>query len=274
MIKNFICENPDCNKPHDGSYGSGRFCSAHCKSIWIGKKANQTMKSNNNKPNNLKNYNLKNKKSNIKWTCKHCHKIFDTRRLLNLHRKTEHADIKRLAWNKGLTKETDIRIDNAANKLKARYSNNEIIPIWKNKKHSAETKEKMRQHALNATYQRVCKKTAPYYNKWMNKIVKLDSSYEVTMAKLFDENNIEWIRPNPIKWIDKNKVTHNYFPDFYLVQYNLFVDPKNDYCFKVQSEKIECLKHQYSNIIFLTKEQLNLDFLSGYTLIDAEQFSK
>ena len=27
----FKCENPDCGKEHDGSYGSGRFCSIECK---------------------------------------------------------------------------------------------------------------------------------------------------------------------------------------------------------------------------------------------------
>lgn len=27
---NRICENPKCKKEHDGSYGSGRFCSASC----------------------------------------------------------------------------------------------------------------------------------------------------------------------------------------------------------------------------------------------------
>ena len=27
----FKCENPDCGKEHDGSYGSGRFCCVKCK---------------------------------------------------------------------------------------------------------------------------------------------------------------------------------------------------------------------------------------------------
>ena len=26
----FKCENPDCSNEHDGSYGSGRFCSKKC----------------------------------------------------------------------------------------------------------------------------------------------------------------------------------------------------------------------------------------------------
>ena len=30
-----ICEN--CGNEHDGSYGSGRFCSNHCRHVSIGK---------------------------------------------------------------------------------------------------------------------------------------------------------------------------------------------------------------------------------------------
>ena len=36
-MKKNICEN--CGNEHDGSYGSGRFCSAHCRRVWIGKQA-------------------------------------------------------------------------------------------------------------------------------------------------------------------------------------------------------------------------------------------
>jgi len=34
--KNMKCENPRCSKEHDGSYGSGRFCSDHCRRVYIG----------------------------------------------------------------------------------------------------------------------------------------------------------------------------------------------------------------------------------------------
>lgn len=32
--KQFVCENPKCGKIHDGTYGTGRFCSAHCKQVY------------------------------------------------------------------------------------------------------------------------------------------------------------------------------------------------------------------------------------------------
>lgn len=34
----FKCENPNCNKEHNGSYGSGRFCSKECRIKYIGLK--------------------------------------------------------------------------------------------------------------------------------------------------------------------------------------------------------------------------------------------
>ena len=35
-MKTYICEN--CGKEHDGLYGSGRFCSDHCRRSHNGKK--------------------------------------------------------------------------------------------------------------------------------------------------------------------------------------------------------------------------------------------
>lgn len=34
----FYCEC--CGKEHDGSYGSGRFCSDHCRRVYSGKRVN------------------------------------------------------------------------------------------------------------------------------------------------------------------------------------------------------------------------------------------
>ena len=34
----------------------------------------------------------------------------------------------------------------------------------------------------------------------------------------------------------------------------IYFDPKNDYCFKVQAEKISYVKEHYANCIFMTKD--------------------
>jgi hypothetical protein len=38
----FKCENPDCGKEHDGSYGSGRFCCEKCKRHYAALKSVQS----------------------------------------------------------------------------------------------------------------------------------------------------------------------------------------------------------------------------------------
>lgn len=59
--KKFVCENPKCQKEHDGKYGSGRFCSEHCKQQFI-----------SNKPGKI-------------HKCKYCGSEFETSSKLGLH---------------------------------------------------------------------------------------------------------------------------------------------------------------------------------------------
>ena len=90
----------------------------------------------------------------------------------------------------------------------------------------------MSKAALNRKTPSVSKRTEPYVCK-DGTIVNLDSSYERKLAKLFDDNNIRWIRPKPLDWYSTDGIKHHYFPDFYLVDYDVYLDPKNEYCFKV-----------------------------------------
>ena len=135
--------------------------------------------------------------------------------------------------------------------------------LWKSKTPDAALlrRKRMSLATLNRTTPSVCKRTEPYL-RLDGTIVNLDSSYERTLAKMFDKHKIKWIRPKPLIWIDKENVQHHYFPDFYLEDYNVYLDPKNDYCFKVQKEKIYYVKTHYSNCYFLTKDQLTWEFVN------------
>lgn len=74
------------------------------------------------------------------------------------------------------------------------------------------------------------RKTHPLNSKKiMYNGVYLGSSYELSLAKSLDENSIIWCRPSPLKWIDKNNNERRYFPDFYLPDYDIYLDPKNDF---------------------------------------------
>lgn len=139
---------------------------------------------------------------------------------------------------------------------KASAQNKKIVsplkgrPNTKWKPHSEETKSILRKKALNSSHRRIIRSTR-YYTKKNGEIILLDSSWEEKLAHRLDALNIEWCRPDPILWIDKSGTTRNYFPDFYLPKYDLYLDPKNPAVMFQQSEKIEWLREHIQNLIFL-----------------------
>ena len=113
------------------------------------------------------------------------------------------------------------------------------------KKHTKETKEKIRRAALSSNHRRLKKGVVEY------KGILLDSSWELELAKRLDELEIKWVRPEPIKWTDKEDIAHNYFPDFYLPKYDLYLDPKNKHARNVQKEKLDILLTEHKNIVII-----------------------
>ena len=57
----------------------------------------------------------------------------------------------------------------------------------------------------------------------------LGSSYEHTLAIDLDANDIKWDTCSRIKYIDLNGKHRTYTPDIYLIDYDIYLDPKNDY---------------------------------------------
>jgi|LakMenEpi03Aug12_release.lakeMendotaPanAssembly.Ray.scaffolds.fasta_scaffold222882_1 hypothetical protein len=110
-----------------------------------------------------------------------------------------------------------------------------------------ETKKKISIAAQNSEHQRVCKKSHKFVDKIGREFI-FDSSWEDALAIRLDELSIDWIRPPPIKYTLNGK-SKNYFPDFYLPGFNLYLDPKNSYCIKVQKEKIEIVSKQINLLI-------------------------
>ena len=192
--------------------------------------------------------------NHVRW-CKCNPKLCEYKKnLANLHEKMRGT----LPWNRGLTKDTDERVRKWTKTMHDKYESGELVGSFTGRHHSSETKDKLRIAALNSKHQRVCKKTFTY-TKMNGDIVKMDSSYELIVAKILDAHCIEWTRPEPIPWIDSNGVMHNYFADFFIPTKNIYLDPKNEYCFHVQAVKIKCLSEQYNNIVFLHKDELTED---------------
>jgi hypothetical protein len=116
------------------------------------------------------------------------------------------------------------------------------VPALQGRKHTKETKQILKEKALASKHRRLKKGIVEY------KGILLDSSWELALAKRLDELNIEWIRPDPISWVDEDGITHNYFADFYLPKHDKYLDPKNKHAIRVQAKKLKILLAQHDNI--------------------------
>jgi hypothetical protein len=111
--------------------------------------------------------------------------------------------------------------------------------------HTEKTKKLLSKKALASPHRRLRKNTIEYNG------ILLDSTWELALAQRLDNLRIKWIRPKPIKWVDDDGVFHNYFADFYLQDYDLYLDPKNPQALKVQKYKLSKLLTQYNNIVII-----------------------
>lgn len=96
-----------------------------------------------------------------------------------------------------------------------------------------------------------------HYKTKDNKVVFLQSTYELKVAQELDNNNIKWVRPEPLRWIDKDEKKHQYYPDFYLLDFDIYLDPKNGIGIEKDKEKISlCSDQNKVRILILKKEEL------------------
>lgn len=104
-----------------------------------------------------------------------------------------------------------------------------------------------------STHQRVCKRTHTFIDK-RGRIFKFDSTWEDALANRLDELDIVWERPAPIEYEIGGKL-RNYFPDFYLPEHNLYLDPKNPYAESQQQEKLKIVSSLINLILLRTLEE-------------------
>lgn len=97
-----------------------------------------------------------------------------------------------------------------------------------------------------------------------------DSNWEVIVAKFLDKNNIKWIRPlNGFEHIWNNSI-HIYYPDFYLTDYNLYIEVKGYirdrdlFKWKTIPNLIVLKKEEINNII---NEKYNIESLLNFKVL-------
>lgn len=166
------------------------------------------------------------------------------------------------AWNTGKTKDSDPIVAQYATTIKENYLSGKVPLVgcatWTKEQRSAVAKKQgFGGYRPNAGHSQKYKVTDSYGNE-----VTLQSSYELLCAEILDTLKIKWIRPKSLTYDGKR-----YFPDFYLPEHDLYLDPKNDYLAKLDEQKIACVKEQNSvEVIILTKELLNEDYIKNLVL--------
>lgn len=133
----------------------------------------------------------------------------------------------------------------------------------KRRSHSEETKRKLSKIAIENGYGGKNYKNIQEYSG-----VRLESSYELKVAKKLDMNNINWIRPKRIRWVDSENKIRYYTPDFYLPNYDVYLDPKNDYLIKIDEDKIKRVMSQNCiRVIVLNKSSLDYNSIMMHIFI-------
>ena len=117
----------------------------------------------------------------------------------------------RVAWNKGLKKELDIRIANHAEKLKRTLQNMELkgAAAWDiEKRREAAKRQGFGGYRPNAGRSKKFKVLDSFGRE-----ITLQSTFELECSKVLDEMGVRWVRPKALKYDGKN-----YFADFYLFE--------------------------------------------------------
>ncbi len=88
---------------------------------------------------------------------------------------------------------------------------------------------------------------------------KLDSGWELTMARRLDELGVLWTRGHHrIPWTDSFGETFDYLPDFYLPDYDCFIEVKGSHLMQVdetQGDKQDYIKRHCKDVFWVRSEK-------------------
>lgn len=157
-------------------------------------------------------------------------------------------------WNKGLTKETDERIKNSAEKTKELYKSGQLQYSFKGKHHTKESKEKISKNMKN-------NKNAGGYRKgsgrgkkgWYDGIF-FDSQWELAFWIYCIDHNIPIKRNTNKFYYTLNNEQHYYLPDF-IINENEIIEIKG-----YKTKLVEIKTNLIKNIKVFYRDDLNYVF--------------
>lgn len=161
----------------------------------------------------------------------------------------------KISSKKGKTKFTDESIMQGSLTFKEKIRIGEYIPH--RTPHTLECKERISSIMQSKMENRYTASKRILYNG-----VRFESNWEYELAIDLDKNKVRWNRPSPLLYFDLNNQKRRYYPDFYLIDYDLYLDPKNPYVRILDKEKIERVIEQNKiMIMILDKTQLSWDYI-------------
>lgn len=202
------------------------------------------------------------------WDCTICKQNFRTRRDLAAHRKEHITEKSKFVGNhyyecscnfcerKFTSKESKT--------VHERYcKNNPNRDIKRSQELSelqkqVQSKPDVRKKHSDAIYNRYLNADLNTFYFSKNKVeykgLLLDSLWEKKFLERCDELQINYEKcKNPLIWVDANGSKKNYYPDFYLKDFDIIVEIKSPFVEKCQNKngKIDYIKSHYPNIIWL-----------------------
>ena len=205
------------------------------------------------------------------FICKYCEKEcknnnslknHETRCPSNVNRNYKSFTIGHTAWNKGLTKQTNLLIKEHGEKLSSGYATGRL-KLSGVAAFDFETRSRLARNQGFGGYRENSGRSKKFRVKDSNgKEVVLQSTYELLCSELLNDLGIKWIRPKSLRYDGKL-----YFPDFYLPEYDIFLDPKNNFKAKQDELKIQKVIEQNNVKVFiLTVDLITKDYIQKLVL--------
>lgn len=159
-------------------------------------------------------------------------------------------------WNKGLTKENNSKVLECSNLIKKAFKENGHV--WSGKKHSQESKEKMRktrtQMYINGWEASSCGRSKKH--KYISPIageITVDGKWELAVAKYLDKLKVSWKRNTKrFPYTNLKGKLSTYCPDFYISDWFSYLEVKG-----YQTDLDKCKWSQFpKNLIVWTSDIL------------------
>ena len=214
---------------------------------------------------------------NVEIICKYfkCRKKFivsyknRNRRFCSLNCVTAYRNTIITPWNKGKTKEQDERIMKYSLKIGASISgdNNGMKQIearnkvsksrkkmYENKDERRKTAELTKKAWENGKFDGVKVGRCKWYDY---KEYKVQGTWELAFIKWLDNNNLKFTcHRGRLSYFDDNGYEKSFYPDFYVYDWNSYVDVKSDYFYNINKNKIDNILKHNKNVKILLKEDL------------------